>query len=283
MAKRLLFIHGRGPQVDAQSLSDLWRQGVEIGLARDADDVLGQLSEASVDMFYYADRTEHLYDDTADLDELQDTLGKLAKRKKRRDFRRRFYDELPGKSALGEFAMDLAASAGLGGVVMRKVAPELDLYWRDTAFRQAMDHDLHVWLKEHAATGDDLCVVTHCVGSVFFFDCLSQLDIDISSWVTLGSPLGDRAVQNNLPQGFAASVNHWVNLSAEDDVISHHKTLASQFSGLIDDEKIETISDYTIYNLAQVDERSDPSHWAGYLVHPRLTDTLQAWLDNPER
>ena len=187
MKKKLLFIHGRGPQPDADGLRKLLLQAIKIGVGREAPKQLAQLDNLQTELFYFADRNQQQIDraNTQHLRQQQEVLALLAEREKRRDFRRRHYDELPGKSALGEFAMDLAASAGLGGMAMRKVAPALEQYWHDDNFANTLNLDLQSWLLENVRSADKILLVSHCVGSVFVYDCLAQSQLQLGTWITL--------------------------------------------------------------------------------------------------
>ena len=280
MKKKLLFIHGRGPQPDADGLRKLLLQAIKIGVGREAPKQLAQLDNLQTELFYFADRNQQQIDraNTQHLRQQQEVLALLAEREKRRDFRRRHYDELPGKSALGEFAMDLAASAGLGGMAMRKVAPALEQYWHDDNFANTLNLDLQSWLLENVRSADKILLVSHCVGSVFVYDCLAQSQLQLGTWITLGSPLANQSVRRKLKKDFTSKVDSWLNFSAEDDVMCHDKTMADDFAYLVKDESILSIVDHTIYNLAQIEERSEPSHWAGYVVHPLVIDQIVNWL-----
>lgn len=281
MAKRILFIHGRGAQPPAALLGELWRQAVAVGFRRDAKDDLEVFESLTTDLFYFAHHATPVHKDMAQTEEqLRDTIDLLAQRKKSRDFRRRFYDELPGKSALAEFAMDVAASTGFGRAAMQKVAPEMELFWHDTQWREQVRSELVHWLGSHSNQDDELCIVSHCVGSVLLFDALAMQPADIRCLITMGSPLADRVVRSRLPDSkqIRANIDQWVNLSAEDDVMCHDKTLADDYATLVETEQVMQLTDHTIYNLALVDERSQPSHWAGYLVHPRLIESLRNFM-----
>ncbi|MEQ8691419.1 MAG: hypothetical protein RIC89_11355, partial [Pseudomonadales bacterium] len=70
----------------------------------------------------------------------------------------------------------------------------------------------------------------------------------------------------------------WHNLAAEDDYVCHDKTVANDFSAMLDRRLIGDIRDYTIYNLAVRYGRSNPHHSSGYLTHPRTAELLAEWL-----
>ncbi|MEM7097761.1 MAG: hypothetical protein AAF541_05825 [Pseudomonadota bacterium] len=282
--KKLLFIHGRGVQPDRNTLVAWWRRCVLNGMARQGQIEPRVLENLPTDLFYYADRTQVFYpDQTFNYGAHEETVDGLVARKKSKDFRRRFYEETPGKSALGEFAFDVAASVGLGRIALSRAIPELARYWDDQSWAEELRAKLVTWLEQHGQQGDDLCVVSHCIGSILAFDCFCSSQVRVDKWITVGSPLGNEAVKGRLLGGVGGlkTVGTWINLSAEDDFVCHDKSVEDDYKQLMETEQVNQISDHLIYNLAVHEEQSMPSHWAGYLNHPRLANELAEWLNAP--
>ncbi len=294
-SKRIIMLHGRGRKPGADALQHLWLQALEAGLQRDQPELLETFRSVRCEMIYFADAVQEFdrtsYDIELDLANRRQALERLQQLDKPRQFRRRNYEGLPGKSAVKEFVMDFSAVAGLGAAAVGRALPELKFYWRDQPFsrgvQQQLQHELHNGLGE----GQDILLLSHCMGSVIAYDVLWQLGHQqgvegrVSCWVTLGSPLGSRYVQSKLagsgeagPRRYPVNVIDWHNLAAEDDYVCHDKTVADDFAGMLQQRLIGGISDYTVYNLAVRYGRSNPHSSLGYLIHPRMTRCLAEWL-----
>ena len=290
--KSVILVHGAGAKPVAEKMFEYWRQALQLGLRRDAPKCLEKFSQTPMEMFYYADGLRHYHPDyDADLDiaQREQVLERLGKLKKARDFRRRHYEELPGKTPLPEFAMDVAASVGFGGLALKKTVPELGSYWaNENDWASRARKDLADLVGEQLQAGKDVLLISHCMGSVLTYDVLWSLPQTsnlVSCWITLGSPLGSRAVCSRL-LGAGAEVRdrypktlmQWHNIAAEDDYVCHDKSVANDFKGMLDNRLIADITDHTIYNLAVRYGRSNPHHSSGYLVHPKTIEFLAGWL-----
>ena len=285
--KFILFVHGSGPLPDKAFLNSYWVDALESGLKRDAPDLLAGFQNTPKEMFYYADTFEDLhpgYDEDLDRAQRGLVLEQLAKYTKAKDFRRRNYEELPGKSPLREFFFDVLASIGVGGLALGRALPELGAYWRQRELRAGLVAELATRLSSALEEDKDVCIVSHCIGSVLVYEALCSVEADhgrLNLWVTMGSPLASNAVRHRLfrevPK-FPHNVIAWRNISAEDDYVCHDKTVVDDYRVMLSERVIADISDHTIYNLAIRYGRSDPHHSAGYLAHPRTVSFLSDWL-----
>ena len=298
--KTILFVHGRGRKPDADKLMGLWQRALLAGLDREHADLHQHISEVDFDMFYYADAIAHLdkaeYDSALDIKNRRHTLERLISLTKSKDFRRRHYEELPGKSAVKEFVMDMSAMAGLSGPAISRALPELKYYWSDDTWRTLVQQQLEAKIVEVQRSASKLLIVSHCMGSVIAYDALWNLSTQkavggqagerIDTWITLGSPLASNYVRQRL-QGakskgvdrYPNNINEWHNISAEDDFVCHDKTVADDYSEMLKHRRIGNITDNTIYNLSVRYGRSNPHSSAGYLIHPRVTEYLAVWLN----
>ena len=107
----------------------------------------------------------------------------------------------------------------------------------------------------------------------------------ISTWVTVGAPLGDSMVAKRLlganspaVERYPSNVVSWHNLSAEDDFVSHDNTLADDFRQMLRQKQVSFIRDYRVYNLTIRYGKSNPHSSLGYLIHPRLAQIIVEWL-----
>ena len=289
--KQLVFVHGNGPKPPALELLTLWQDALVAGMRRDFPKKADRLAEVPAEMIYFAPDQDD-YDVALDLENRHQALESLSALKDSKDFRRRFYDSLPGKTAAREFVMDAGASLGLGGVLMRRKLPQLFEYlegadWGVTA-RESLQDTLAAALEDNT----DVLVLGHCMGSVIAYDALWHLNRTlgnnsrISAFVSFGSPLADNAVQNYLAgakekgaQRYPNNISNWYNISAEDDFVCHDKTVADDFRYMREQHMLNNIEDFTVYNLALRYGVSNPHSSVGYLIHPRVTRIVKDWLD----
>jgi hypothetical protein len=306
-------VHGRGWKPDADALESLWRRALLRGLERDFADAGGAalLDGARFEFVYYGDLTNPVLATTRetrdlalDLEDREHALARLSSLKSARKFRRAAYEELPGKSSLKEFLADVSAPllAGLGltGRTLRNRMPEVIAYL-DSAqpLRGAVQQRLLDRLTPALARGDDVLLITHCLGAVAAYDVLWRLTQDptsavttngqrVRTWITLGAPLADEFVKKSLagarePQErrYPRNVINWYNVAAEDDFTCHDETMANDFRYMLDNRLISELRDYRIYNLAVRYARSNPHSAIGYLIHPRVARLVADWLGVP--
>lgn len=294
--KKILLIHGRGPKPTHEQTKSLWIEALKTGIARDKPKLMAEFDTVPMELFYYADQLAEYrqanYDSHQDLDDRLEALRQIQALKKSGDFRRRHYDQLPGKTALKEFIMDAGASLGLGGALERHLMPEIAAYRKGDAAWVSQEKDrLTQTLANYFDSDTDLLIISHCLGSVMAFDALWNLsnsaaeEIPRANLITLGSPLGSHTVQQKLhgaslptAQRYPANIQRWHNLSAEDDYVSHDKTVADDYRAMLQAELIEDIQDYTIYNPTLRFGLSNPHSSVGYLAHPKTASLISEWL-----
>ncbi|MFT7651083.1 MAG: hypothetical protein ACI9ON_001866 [Limisphaerales bacterium] len=289
--KVIVCIHGAGPKPDAVKLQGYWRDAMRQGIRRAEPKALEAFEEVEIHQVYWAEHVAHLYEDyDVQLDEQQrvKVLEQLELLEKSKDFRRRRYDALPGKSTLKEFAMDTVAVAGVSRFVWPRVMPEASAYWTENSlWPTKAKKELGDLLLELAASDKDVLLLSHCFGSVIAYDTLWQTRLSnrLTRWITLGSPLSSdyfrRRLLGSTAQGrdrYPANILEWHNIAAEDDYVCHDKSVNNDFGEMLDHRLISDIRDYTIYNLAVRYGRSNPHHSAGYLAHPRTASLLAQWL-----
>ena len=300
--RTIVCVHGRGRKPSAPQLERLWVEGLRAGLARDYPDspALQNFESANIVLAYYGDlineRRTGSYDesmDVADLDNALTTLAGLATSKK---FRRSGYEHLPGRSSLKEFLADIGApvlsTLRLTEAVLSRRMPELAAYWHDdAAFAQNARQRVRERLREAFSRGDEVLVVSHCLGSVITYDALWELSHveglpnQVSTWITIGSPIADEYVKRQLhgakkpaAQRYPRNIVNWYNIAAEDDFTCHDETVANDFAAMQQSKALSRIKDYRIYNLAVRYGRSNPHNFIGYVTHPRVTKLLGEWL-----
>lgn len=288
---------------------DISIAAMRAAIERDYPEVIDLFHGMHKRMAYYGDisnaylnqAVEQRYDEQLDVGDRRNALQSLCAIGKRKNFGVSRYDRLPGKTAIAEFAADLAGPVlsrlGLSGRVIGKLAPDLCEYWN-------LESDFGAHIRDRvrnaicdAADGDNrVMLVTHGTGCIVAYDVLWQLSNvaeyrdrfegrKIDLWLTLGAPLGDTTAHKKLfgmghkgLERYPSNVVSWHNVSAEDDYMSHDNTLADDFRQMLAQKQVSCIRDYRIYNLAVRYGKSNPHSSVGYLIHPRIAQIMSDWL-----
>ena len=303
----LLLVHGRDFKPAAKRYLELSVAAMRRGLERDFPDCVECFDRLSIDLVWYGDLNAEVlrskdkhYDEELDVGDRRNVLRALSEITPRKKFGIRQYDTLPGKSALPEFFMDVSApllgAVGFRMPVIGRIAKDFAAYLDDPEFAEEARRRLRDKLCRLMDRGDKIMLVTHGTGSVIAYDVLWELSNDtetyadyggfkVDQWLTLGSPLGDRAVQKRLlgakergQSRFPSNVISWHNLAAEDDYTCHDVTLADDFKKMLVQRQVSGVHDYRIFNLAVRYGKSNPHSSIGYYIHPRLAKILSSWL-----
>ncbi len=307
----LLYVHGRDFKPAREHLEELVVEALRAGLQRDRADLVAAFDATTVELAYYGDISRQVleargrvYDEALDLVDRRNALDALKRLDKPKKFNLGRYDRLPGKTALKEFLADIgspiARPLGLSAAIIRRLAPELGAYWDpNMPFRNETLARVTAPLRAALERGDDIAIVAHGIGSVAAWDALWTLsrgkaalgaDAKLSLFVSMGSPLGDPTVKSRLlgarrrgPGRYPCNLLAWHNVAAEDDYFCYDKTLRDDYGTMLRNKLISRIQDVHIYNLAVRYGRSNPHSSVGYLVHPRMTGIMAAWLENSSR
>ncbi|HUO82056.1 MAG TPA: hypothetical protein VM616_04270 [Gammaproteobacteria bacterium] len=307
MARFLLLVHGHHFKPAADTLAALWLEAIRWGLLRDAPAALDRFERVEHRLAWFGDCTNRLlrdsgrdYDEALDVADRCNALSALKQLDQARKFRRARYEKLPGKTSLKEFLADAGApllrALRLSEHVASSVLPEFAAYWRaGDGYRAEVQERIAEPLLAALDRGDDVMVLSHCLGSVIVYDVLWQLSRGaaagdapapkVNVWVTFGSPLGDESVKSRLngadrsgAERYPANVLNWYNVSAEDDYLAHDEALANDYAAMLEHRLISRIQDISIYNLCVRYGRSNPHSASGYLIHPRITRLITDWL-----
>lgn len=159
------------------------------------------------------------------------------------------------------------------GVTVRNVLREmLEAAWRD---------------------GDSVLLIGHSLGSVIAYDTLWELTHvhrsrgEVSTFLTLGSPLATRFVQRSLQAAHAEgaaryphNVRHWVNLSARGDMTALRPRLKPFFHEMLDLELCDAIEDFVDFdNYFRGAVGLNPHEAYGYLVQPLVAEVIGDWIE----
>jgi hypothetical protein len=306
--RSLLLVHGRDFKPGADAYMDLSVAALRAGIARDYPEQLDAFDAVNKHLAYYGDLNAEVltacgktYDRDLDIGDRRNALKVLTAIEQRKHFGTRQYDQLPGKSAVPEFVADVVApvlgSIGLSVPLLGKIAPDFAAYF-DTSkdFATRARDQVRTSLCDLLDKGERIFLIAHGTGSVIVYDVLWELSHDdelkarygdkkIELWMTLGSPLGDRAIQGYLhgakegaANRFPSNVIAWHNLAAEDDYICHDNTLADDFRHMLKQRIVSAVHDYLVFNLAVRYGRSNPHSSVGYYIHPRTSKIISDWL-----
>ena len=306
--KSLILVHGRGFKPARADLESLWLRALRGGIGRDVAEALPAFDRCRYEFVYYGDEINAVltaggrsYDPLIDLADLEHTLSTLSALSKSRQFRREHYERLPGKTAFKEFLADIGGPAlsviGLKERALGRFIPELVDYWRDSNSRlRPVQARLCGVVGDAMERGNDVLLLSHCIGSVIAYDALYALSRGgyrdsacaggkVTAWITIGAPLGDESVKRRLEgAGAAGSAKYpnnilwWTNVAAEDDYVCHDDRLANDYADMLAYRLVSRIEDLRIYNLAVRYGRSNPHNAFGYLTHPKVSRTIAKWL-----
>lgn len=306
--RSILIVHGRDFKPAKEPLLDISVSALRSGIERDYPDQVDALNNVRKDMAYYGDLTKNLlesygqqYDETLDLGDRSNALNSLRSIPARKRFGIRQYDCLPGKTALREFAADIAApilgAVGLTMPLISSVAKDCAEYLGGKSdYADKLRERVRSKLCELLDRDDQILLMSHGLGCIVVYDVLWELSHEpefqerygqckVHTWVTLGAPLGDthirkrlRGAKESLDDRFPTNVISWHNVSAEDDYSCHDNTLADDFKKMMDQRLVSAVHDYLIYNLAVRYGKSNPHSSVGYYIHPRVSKIVVDWM-----
>ena len=307
-SRSILLVHGRDFKPSEQSLSDISLAALRYGIQRDYADNVDAYDMIVKELAYYGDLTNTLleshgkhYDEKLDLGDRNSALSDLKAIPARKRFGIRQYDRLPGKSALREFAADVAApvmgALGLTMPLVRCVSKDCAEYLSGkTDYAKRVRERVRTKLCKMLDRGDHILLMTHGLGCIVAYEVLWQLSHEaefkdqygrakIDTWLTLGAPLGDTHIRKRLlgaknvvGERFPTNVITWHNVAAEDDYLCHDNTLADDFRKMMHQRVVSAVHDHHVYNLAVRYGKSNPHSSVGYYIHPRVAKIVVDWM-----
>ena len=149
-------------------------------------------------------------------------------------------------------------------------------------------------LQKAWSNGERVLLIGHSLGSVIAYDTLWELSHGdqqsgrIDLFMTLGSPLGTRFINNRLRgasshghRRYPTNIRHWENFSARAEMTALHPELRPYFSEMLELGVLESLTDYVdLYNHFHGDHGLNVHKSYGYLAHPTVAERLVAWLDS---
>jgi len=211
--RSILVVHGRDFKPTKEALMDISMAALRAGVERDYPDRADALDSVFKDMAYFGDLNNTVlesqgkrYDAQLDLGDRANALASLRTVQARKRFGIRQYDRLPGKSALHEFAADIAApvlgAVGLTMPLIGCVSKDCAEYLKNKSnYADEVRERVRTKLCEAFDRGDKILLITHGMGCIVAYDVLWELshepalqgkygEAKIDAWLTLGAPLG---------------------------------------------------------------------------------------------
>jgi len=193
-------------------------------------------------------------------------------------------------------ASGIARIFGLNDELVAKTTPDMGAYLLTRKVGSEVRQRLQASLKAALLAGDDICLIGHSMGTIVCYDVLwkfsqmseyrdvQEVGTRVSLWLTLGCPLGEPGVVNNLydsnersdgkyPRGI---IQDWVNIAAQDDFVAHDKKLADDFKPMT--KYMGRLTDQRIYNFWAGSSGSNPHKFYGYLDHPDVAKRVADWI-----
>ena len=145
-------------------------------------------------------------------------------------------------------------------------------------------------LEAAAASGRPVLLLAHSMGSVICWDALWELSrrdqrsVNVSRWVTMGSPLGGNYLQQRLKgfndQGaerFPDNIESWINLASVGELTAFDRHLKNDFAGMIESGLIGDIDDREFYSFYRADGLLAVHNEYGYLMHEATAQVVSDW------
>lgn len=181
---------------------------------------------------------------------------------------------------------------------------DLGAYLTSHSVGSAVRSRLSNTLEKALAAQEDVCLLTHSMGCMVAYDVMWKFahqseyekfrskQAPVSLWLTIGNPLGEPGVRQNLLDGRypdedrypRGQIRDWANFYAVDDFISHAENMAPAYRGMKDGKGLPKITDTEIYNCWIYEDirhrtvTSNPHDLYGYLMNQKVAARLADWL-----
>lgn len=322
MAKRIIVIHGRSTKPAAEVKERMVREALLHGLGRVSSEVRDRVAgnEIKMELVYYGDinnailyghrsrprkpfRSDFLtawdwqpeaasrYEGS--LQQLlavreQNKAGYKALNRQYRDFRY-IDDALDVLSPFGHMF-------GINDNVLNALLPDLGAYFNYRTVGSMVRERLQQVLLPALASGDEICLLAHSMGSMVAYDVLWKLshlseyrayrEMTIPLLVTVGSPLGEPGITQQLYDAhepadgrYPRNIVQWHNFSAADDYVAHDEVLADNFREMVAKKYVKKIRDHAIYNFWVGDNgTTNPHKFYGYLDSKKVCKVIADWM-----
>lgn len=181
-----------------------------------------------------------------------------------------------------------------------KLADEtLELHLRDLQRYTQNENDvaectrrlLKIPLEAAASVGRPILLLAHSMGSVIAYDALWQLshdqqqDVPIDRLITMGSPLGQRYIQERLlgrdekgAERYPNNIRRWINISAIGELTALDMELRNDFCEMEALGLLDKIEDLDTFNFFRLNGVLNVHAEYGYLVNEVTARQVRDWL-----
>jgi hypothetical protein len=135
-----------------------------------------------------------------------------------------------------------------------------------------------------------ILLIGHSMGSVIAYDALWQLgrqqheELRIDLFLTLGSPLGQRYIQQRLlghesigETRYPDTIRRWVNIAAVGELTAIDSELANDFAPMLRSGLTQSIEDRQVFNWFRLDGVLNVHAEYGYLVNEVTASVICEW------
>jgi hypothetical protein len=157
-------------------------------------------------------------------------------------------------------------------------AAQLAVTALDQVARYMADHELRQSVLESVmpvVDEDTKIIIGHSLGSVIAYDIARIIDGPLALMVTMGSPLGIRTVVYDRlqpqPPTYPASLRHWLNVAAPDDIVAAVMDLSPLFA------ELPTGSKFSGFIVANGSRPHSATH---YLTKPEVGAAIARAIDS---
>lgn len=188
-------------------------------------------------------------------------------------------EQRTGTSDLVRIVAALEDRFRMGGAIIRRFLKDVDLYLTDQSTRERTISRL---IDELSIDNEPCLVIAHSLGSIVSYDALtSYSELETAGLITLGSPLGLKAIVNSLGSRsdlrFPPNLAFWTNVFNKEDFVCAQPYLSDVYSSntgrSITD--VETMGRPTgLFSLGAAHDFSTylASPVTGFIIHSFLQD-----------
>ena len=258
MKRHLVFVHGRAQHgKDAAALKQEWIIALKAGLAKSG--LALPVTDAEIRFPYYGDTLDQIVKGSRVDDAVDIVVRGVPVSSDEEAF---FADYLAELKASSEIRDNTGAQRGplnWGWVqaflsVLDKTVPfasaaGVALFTNDV-YQYLHRKDLRLLMdagvRSAFVPGSEAVVVSHSLGTIVAYNVLQDAALKVPLFVTLGSPLGIRAVKRKLqPVSHPPAVGRWFNAMDERDVVALYPLTTSHFAVFPPIENLTTVQNFT--------------------------------------
>lgn len=306
---KIIFIHGLASKPPEKELLALWRRCLIKNIGFYDHALAADMEAQANDLFHMAFWANvipnHIEDNPGELDKPISDVMKV------REERGNDFHVPSGMAKIKEFwkkrGLDIVDLVGnilsIKDDVAKKKLLELRLYWDDQYIADKIRLKLEKLLNRALTEQCKVALIGHSMGTFVAYDVLWRFSHHRDAqdmwgrrmrlFVTMGSPLGDKIIQDLMlgkrygyteKEGLLMNVEYWVNFAALGDIVCHDQTLTDDFKNMKNDNYLKDFRDYrNLFNPYRNRQGGlNPHKSYGYLLQPKLAKTMLRFFEKIE-